>query len=97
MQEGAVGALCAMGSNCVQGFAMDDFDKRWKRIQDMLGIEARGDKPLVIRSQRTLFGIPSHVEQVIEAVAREEDERCRQLMRQEGDRGLSGVDVEAAE
>lgn len=76
---------------------MDDFEKRWNRIQDMLGIEARGDKPPVICSQRTLFGIPSHVERVIEAVAKEEDERCRQLMKQEKKACLSDAGVEAAE
>lgn len=56
---------------------MDDFEKRWKRIQDMLGVEARGDRPPVVCSQRTLFGIPSRVEQVMDAIAREDEEKHR--------------------
>ena len=53
-----------------------DDEKRWKRIQDMLAAEASGKavKPTV--SQRTLFGIPSSVEQTIgRIVAQDEEER----------------------
>ena len=57
-------------------------ERRWKRLQDMLAAEASGKtvKPAV--SQRTLFGIPSTVEQTIERiVAQDEEERRMKRMR----------------
>lgn len=81
---------------------MDDFEKRWQRIQSLIGAEARGDAPVVATSKRTLFGIPSHVEQVMERVAAEDEARCasrmmRERMRQEGiaAREALGPDVRA--
>lgn len=62
---------------------MDNFEKRWKRIQDLLGSEARGDAPITLSSQRTLFGIPSHVEEVTAAIAQEDEARCMALIRDE--------------
>ena len=51
-------------------------ERRWKRIQDLLGAEASGKAVNPAVSQRTLFGIPSTVEQAIERiVARDEEER----------------------
>ncbi|MCD8316889.1 MAG: nitroreductase family protein [Eggerthellaceae bacterium] len=57
-------------------------EKRWDRLQELLFAESRGDAPVRISSTRTLFGIKSHVEEVIEAVAAEDREKCEQRMRQ---------------
>lgn len=57
---------------------MDDFEKRWKRIQQQLGAEARGDEPHMFSSGRTLFGIKSSVELKMEQIAREDEEKRRQ-------------------
>ena len=54
---------------------MDDFEKRWKRIQDQLGAQARGDEPVRFSSGRTLFGIKSDVEEKMDAIAREMEQR----------------------
>ena len=46
-------------------------------MQELLAREAAGhDGPVKISSQRTLFGIKSHVEEVIERVAAEDEQRC---------------------
>ncbi len=55
-------------------------EKRWKRIHDMLAAEASGKAPRPVASQRTLFGIPSTVEQTI-AKAVAEDEKARHMKR----------------
>lgn len=55
------------------GFREDE--KRWKRIQEQLAAEAGGHELKPIVSTRTLFGIPSTAEQVIERTVREEEER----------------------
>ena len=52
-------------------------EKRWELMQQMLLAESRGDEPRAFSSGRTLFGIKSHVEEVIERVAAEDAERCR--------------------
>ena len=55
---------------------MDDFDRRWERIQQQLLSQARGDEPPRVASQRTLFGIPSGVERQMERFAEQiEQER----------------------
>lgn len=52
-------------------------EERWERMQELLAREASGhDGPVRISSQRTLFGIKSHVEEVIECVAAEDEQRC---------------------
>ena len=51
--------------------------ERCERMQELLAREAAGhDGPVKISSQRTLFGIKSHVEEVIERVAAEDEQRC---------------------
>lgn len=41
-------------------------EERWEQMQQLLAREASGyDGPVKISSQRTLFGIKSHVEEVI--------------------------------
>ena len=53
-----------------------DDERRWRLIQDMLAAEAGGKTVRPAVSQRTLFGIPSTVEQAIERiVAQDEEER----------------------
>ena len=52
-------------------------EKRWKRIQDKLVAEANGNELRPIMSQRTLFGIPSTVETVIERAVKEDEEARR--------------------
>lgn len=52
-------------------------EKRWKRIQDMLAAEASGKAIRPAVSQRTLFGIPSTVEQTIERIVAEDEEARR--------------------
>ena len=52
-------------------------EKRWELMQQVLLAENRGDEPRAFSSGRTLFGIRSHVEEVLERVAAEDEERCR--------------------
>lgn len=52
-------------------------EKRWKRIQDMLAAEAAGKTLRPAVSQRTLFGIPSTVEQTIERIVAEDEAQRR--------------------
>ena len=58
-----------------------DDERRWKRINDMLAAEASGKTLRPMVSQRTLFGIPSTVEQTIERIVAE-DEEARRKKRQ---------------
>lgn len=48
-------------------------EKRWERMQQILAAEANGAERTCISSQRTLFGIKSHAEEVIERTAAEID------------------------
>ena len=54
-----------------------DDERRWKRIQDLLAAEASGKELRPAVSQRTLFGIPSTVEQTIERIVAEDEEERR--------------------
>ena len=54
-----------------------DDERRWKRIQDMLAAEASGKTMRPVVSQRTLFGIPSTVEQTIERIVAEDEAERR--------------------
>ena len=52
-------------------------EERWEQMQQLLAREASGyDGPVKISSQRTLFGIKSHVEEVIEKAAAEDTQNC---------------------
>lgn len=55
-------------------------EKRWQMLRDALENELHGEGPRVVRSQRTLFGIPSQMETVIKSVAEEDEERCQKLI-----------------
>lgn len=54
---------------------MDDFEKRWQRIADLLQREITGDERPRVSSGRTLFGIKSDVEVKMERFAREIEEK----------------------
>ena len=57
-------------------------EKRWELLQQVLLAESRGDEPRSYSSGRTLFGIKSHAEEVMERVAAEDEARCLELMQQ---------------
>ena len=61
-----------------------DIERRWELMKRVLGAEARGEELGGFSSTRTLFGIKSHAEEVIERTAAEEDARLRARMREEG-------------
>ena len=65
---------------------MDDFEKRWARLRDQLGAEARGEAQPRLCSQRTLFGIKSSVEAAIDQVAAEQEERAQRKLAAERQR-----------
>ncbi len=69
-------------------------EKRWERMQELLFAESRGDAPVRVSSQRTLFGIKSHVEQVIDAVAAEDRARCEANLRNRNRRQDDDGDLE---
>lgn len=58
-------------------------EKRWQMLKDALENELHGEGPRVVRSQRTLFGIPSQMETVLKSVADEDDERCQKLIEED--------------
>jgi len=58
-----------------------DDETRWKHIQDLLAAEAGGKELRPMMSQRTLFGIPSTVEQTIERIVAEDEEERRNRRR----------------
>ncbi len=60
-----------------------DFQRQWNIMQQILGAEAQGKRPQAMNSTRTLFGIKSHVEEVMEAVAAEDLARARARIEQE--------------
>lgn len=64
---------------------MDDFEKKWQRIQDQLRIQMNGDEQPRFSSGRTLFGIRSSVEEKMDRFAREieEESRRRRLAHEE--------------
>lgn len=59
-------------------------EERWEHLQQLLAREAAGHEgPVKISSQRTLFGIKSHVEEVIEKVAAEDEKKCLDALHEE--------------
>ena len=60
-----------------------DFQRQWFLMQQLIGAEAQGKRPAAINSTRTLFGIKSHVEEVMEAVAAEDLARAKERIQQE--------------
>ncbi len=51
-------------------------------MQRVLLAESRGETPVRVSSQKTLFGIKSHVEAVIERTAAEADEEALEKLHQ---------------
>ena len=60
-----------------------DFQRQWDVMRQILGAEAQGKRPAAINSTRTLFGIKSHVEEVMEAVAAEDLARAKERIERE--------------
>ena len=57
---------------------MDDFEKRWQRIQDQLRLQASGEEQPRFSSGRTLFGIRSEAEERMDELARQIEEEQRE-------------------
>lgn len=69
-------------------------DKNWELISDVLAAEGSGKSPRVFSSRRTLFGIPSALDQELEALSNEAAERARgQMAQEQGPRKAAGVDA----
>jgi fido (protein-threonine AMPylation protein) len=66
---------------------MDDFERKWELIREQLRIQATGETPPRISSGRTLFGIRSEVEEKMDAIAREmeEKQRAKRLTRKDNE------------
>ena len=60
-----------------------DFQRQWETMRQLIGVEAQGKRPRAVNSTRTLFGIKSHVEEVMEAVAAEDLARAKERIVQE--------------
>lgn len=56
---------------------MDDFEKKWKRIQEQLRIQMSGDERPRVSSGRTLFGIQSEGERKMEEFAWQIEAECQ--------------------
>ena len=69
---------------------MDDFEKKWKRIQEQLCIQMSGDEQPRVSSGRTLFGIRSEGERKMEEFARqiEAEYQARDQGKEKGKREL---------
>lgn len=67
---------------------MDDFEKKWKRIQEQLRIQMSGDEQPRVSSGRTLFGIRSEGERKMEEFARQikAEYQVRELGKEENQR-----------
>ena len=60
-----------------------DFQRQWQVMQQIRGAEAQGKRPAAINATRTRFGIKSHVEEVMEAVAAEDLARAKEHIEKE--------------
>ena len=65
-----------------------DFQRQWHIMQELLGAEARGEAPHAINSTRTLFGIKSHAEEVMDRVAAEDLERAKARIAAEKEKNI---------
>ena len=85
-RAGAGAAVLAAGADaCGLGYTgrmKTSEERRWERLQQQLAAEATGKAPVRLCSQRTLFGIPSHVDEVIGAVVAEENRKCADALRE---------------
>lgn len=62
---------------------VDDFEKKWQRIQDQLRIQMSGSEQPRFSSGRTLFGIRSSVEEKMDRFVREMEDEARDRRRTE--------------
>lgn len=53
---------------------MNDFEKRWQRISQLLSMEVTGKERPMVSSGRTIFGIKSTAEQKMDEFAKEIEE-----------------------
>ena len=56
-------------------------ERQWELMRQALLAESQG-KRMKLSSKRTLFGIPSSLDQAVDALAAEENERCQRILRQ---------------
>lgn len=56
---------------------MDKDEQKWQRIRDVLIAEGTGKAAPRISSTRTLFGIPSAVDEAMDAIVAEQEEKYR--------------------
>ena len=63
---------------------MDDFEKKWRRIQEQLRIQMNGDVQPRISSGRTLFGIQSEGERKMEEFARQIEQERQKKRKPQG-------------
>lgn len=74
-------------ARCCYHGGMDDFERKWQRIQEQLRIQASGDARPRISSGRTLFGIQSEGERKMEEFARQIEQEWQEKMRNESESG----------
>lgn len=67
---------------CMNGVHMDDFQRKWKQIQDQLAYEMNGKQPHA-STARTIFGIKSEAEKKMEKFARQINEEQLADMRRQ--------------
>lgn len=58
-------------------------DKNWELIGDVLAAESSGKAPRMFSSRRTLFGIPSALDQELEALSNEAAQKVQARLQQE--------------
>lgn len=73
---------------------MDDFERKWKIIQEHLFAEATGAEPRPFSSGRTLFGIKSEAEQKMERFAREIEEEQLDALRKDAQESVGEFGTE---
>ena len=56
---------------------MDKDEQKWQRIRDVLIAEGTGKAEPRISSTRTLFGIPSAVDEAMDAIVAEQEAKYR--------------------
>lgn len=76
---------------------MDDFERKWKIIQEHLFAEATGAEPRPFSSGRTLFGIKSEAEQKMERFAREIEEEQLDALRKDAQESVGEFGTEGPE
>lgn len=74
---------------------MNDFEKRWQRISQLLAMEATGKEHPMFSSGRTLFGIKSSVEEKMDQFAREIEEE--QAAKRKATHAVAQKDADSAD